>query len=70
MKRIFTVGLIGLFFAVAVAGAQTLSVVPEQGGVYSAGEEAHWSISLMDDGQPLSGEVSYTLKADGLTEGH
>jgi len=66
MKRIFTIGLIGLLFVVAVAGAQTLTVTPEQGGIYSMGEEAQWSISLTDDGAPLNGEVNYTLKAGGL----
>lgn len=66
MKRIFNVGLGCLFFVVLAATAQTLTVTPDQGGVYASGEEAGWSISLMDDEKPLSGEVTYMLKDGGL----
>jgi cephalosporin-C deacetylase-like acetyl esterase len=66
MKRIFNIGSACLFFVVLAAAAQTLTVTPDQGGVYAAGEEAGWSISLMDEEKPLSGNVTYMLKDGGL----
>lgn len=51
----------------AIAGDVEISIVPEQGGVYSTGDEATWTVSVTKDGAAVNGEAEYILKSGGWT---